>query len=169
MNRRYILLTVTFLLAMCSIAQPALARTVRVFVRVASEANLFEIESSKLALEKSRSDVIKAFAQQMVDDHTVAGENLAKAVAESDVDSKHVEETLSMSHLQAMEKLRGLEGAAFDREYVKVQATAHKQAVILYMDYAKYGTDRPLREFADKTLPTLREHKDSVMKLKAAR
>ena len=45
----------------------------------AGMANMFEVETSKVALEKSTRDDVKQFAQQMIDDHGKAGEELKAA------------------------------------------------------------------------------------------
>lgn len=50
------------------------------WVKTVAGANFFEIESSKIALEKSSSEDVKKFAQQMIDDHTKAGEKLASVL-----------------------------------------------------------------------------------------
>lgn len=46
------------------------------FADMAGSSNMFEIESSKLALETSQTQEVQEFAQQMIDDHTMAGEKM---------------------------------------------------------------------------------------------
>src|SRR3954468_4823152 len=41
------------------------------FVPMAASSDLYEIESSRLALERSQSPAIKQFAQMMIDHHTM--------------------------------------------------------------------------------------------------
>jgi putative membrane protein len=45
------------------------------FVRAVGGATAFEIDSSKLAVEKATSKDVKKFARQMIKDHTKAGKN----------------------------------------------------------------------------------------------
>jgi putative membrane protein len=47
-------------------------------MRDMAHSNLAEIETGKLALEKSQSPEVKKFAQQMIDDHTQAQTELQK-------------------------------------------------------------------------------------------
>jgi predicted outer membrane protein len=43
-------------------------------------ANTFEIQSSELAKERAQSSDVKSFADQMIADHTKAGEDFKSAV-----------------------------------------------------------------------------------------
>jgi predicted outer membrane protein len=46
------------------------------FLQAATAGNAFEIETSKLALQKSNNNAIKTFAQRMIDDHTKAQQSV---------------------------------------------------------------------------------------------
>jgi len=135
------------------------------FVTKASAANEFEIESSKLALEKSQDRNIKAFAQQMIDDHTKTGQKLRDALSTS---TSHAEakDQLDDKGQKNMDKLNSLSGDDFNKEYVSEQTSAHKEAVSLFSDYAGSGDDPTLKSFASDTLPTLKMHLQHVQELK---
>jgi putative membrane protein len=49
------------------------------FVTRAANGNMFEIQSSQAALEKTQNDQVRQFAQKMVQDHTGAGDRLKQA------------------------------------------------------------------------------------------
>jgi Domain of unknown function (DUF4142) len=51
-----------------------------------AEANIAQVQTGELALEKSKNDQVKTFAQQMVDDHTAALEDF-QTVAQSKASS----------------------------------------------------------------------------------
>ena len=61
-------LAAIFLTATAALAATALSS--KEFVAKAAYSDLFEVESGKLAAKKSANPQIKAFAQQMVADHT---------------------------------------------------------------------------------------------------
>lgn len=61
-------------------------------------------------------------------------------------------------------KLRLLRGATFDRSYVSAQLNAHKEAVSLFRSYSQNGSAK-LKDFAQKTLPTLEHHLSMVQDL----
>ncbi len=70
-----------------STAAPATAdadaaiRKAQDFVNAAGQANLVEIRTSEMALQKSKNADIKAFAQKMIDDHKAATDKLKAAAS----------------------------------------------------------------------------------------
>lgn len=133
------------------------------FADKAGVANMFEIESSKVALEKATSDDVKNFAQKMIDDHTKAGDDM-KAAADSQ-GGITVPTELDDAHQQMLDQLNNASGDDFDQTYIQMQTDAHKQAVALFDAYSKNGEDGALKDFAAKTLPTLQQHYDMVQQL----
>lgn len=134
------------------------------FVRKASAANAFEIESSKLALKKSPSGDVKTFAQTMVDDHTTTAGKLGDALKISK-SRAHPSDKLDDKQQKLMGQLETASGTAFDSQYIAMQTDAHKEAVDLFGDYAKNGSDPALKDFAARTLPTLQTHLQHVEQL----
>jgi putative membrane protein len=125
------------------------------FVATAAEAGAAEVEMGKLAADRASSADVKSFASRMVTDHQKAGEQLksiasAKGATPSDALSKKDQSELG--------KLGKLNGAAFDKEYAKVQLAAHKDAVALFTAESKSGKDSDLKQFAATILPTLQDH-----------
>jgi putative membrane protein len=53
------------------------------FLASVAAGNQFEIDSSKLALERAKSATVKSFANRLVDEHTSAGARLKEAVAQA--------------------------------------------------------------------------------------
>jgi putative membrane protein len=129
------------------------------FVTQAAQGGTAEVAKAKLALTKAASAEVKQFAQRMVDDHTKANEEL-KALATS----KQI--TLPAdAPPPAMAKLEKLEGAAFDQAYIADQMQDHQKAITLFEREAKAGTDAEVKAFAEKTLPTLKQHHALVREL----
>jgi len=81
-NLRHLALAVALSAGMGS----AFAATDNDFVDNAAAGGIAEIETSKLALEKSQSADIKAFANQMIADHTKANEELKKIATTNDIE-----------------------------------------------------------------------------------
>jgi putative membrane protein len=123
---------------------------------------MFEIESSQLALEKATSDEVKQFAQQMIDDHTLAGEKM-KAAAEADGVSPPA--GLAEKQQSQLDQLQSAEGEAFDQAYVSAQVAAHDEAVALFENFSETGDESALRAFAAETLPTLEHHQSVALEL----
>ena len=141
------------------------ASSAQEFASKAAGSNMFEIESSRLALKSASSSDVKAFAQQMIDDHTKAGNEL-KAAASNASDIK-VPDALDDMHKASLDSLAGKSGAGFDDGYIADQKKAHDEAVALFTDYSTSGDNPQLKEFAAKTLPVLKMHQQHVQMLNA--
>jgi predicted outer membrane protein/sporulation protein YlmC with PRC-barrel domain len=130
------------------------------FVNRAAISNMFEIQSSQLAQQKAQNDRVRQFAQSMVQDHTAAGDKL-KSSAQG-IQGATIPSSLDQPHQQMVQTLQSASGPGFDRDYVQMQVTAHRGAVSLFDQYAQNGDNQQLKQFAQQTLPTLREHLQSV-------
>ncbi|WP_274423179.1 DUF4142 domain-containing protein [Chelativorans sp. YIM 93263] len=137
------------------------ASTPEEFVTMAAHSNMFEIESSRIALERAQDPDIRDFAQQMIDDHTTASEELTQA-AEAD-GITDIPQTLDERHQQLMERLQDASADIFDNRYLQMQITAHEEAIALFESFAT--EEGALGDFAEATLPTLQEHLDMVSDL----
>lgn len=169
MNIRNVAIAAT--LAACGLLglmSPAIAGslTAKEFVKKASISSEFEIESSKIALEKSQNKEIKEFAMSMIADHQKAGENL-NATLKSSSSGAEAETKLDDKHEALIKKLQAASKDDFNKKYVSIQLEAHKKAVALFKDYAANGDDAALKDFAAQTLPTLQEHLDHITRIKS--
>ena len=133
------------------------------FVNKAAVSNLFEIQSSQLAQQKSQNNRVREFAQRMVQDHTAAGDRL-KAAAQG----QNVPNNLDQQHASALQQLQGASGPDFDRRYVQHQLTGHEETVALFDQFAQSGDHPQLKQFAQQTLPSLREHLQMAQQLRSA-
>ncbi|RUW70512.1 MULTISPECIES: DUF4142 domain-containing protein [unclassified Mesorhizobium] len=140
------------------------------FVTTVPNANEFEIQSSRLAEERASSDDIKAFAREMIADHTKAGEDFKAALSQGQTTAsiKPAGPALQPKEQQLLDELKRASGEAFDQAYIMMQTDAHRQVVALFSTYAKSGDDPAMKEFAKKTLPTLKMHEKHVKELAVA-
>lgn len=147
-------------IAVVMLASPAFADTpkdTKAFADKVTVATKFEIDTSELALKYSKSDEIKAFAKQMIDDHTKAKEEFKAALKEANIEPPM--DMLDATHTAKYAKLRVFTTEnSFDPTYVTEQVKAHEEAVATFKDYAANGTTPALKAFAEKTLPTLEHH-----------
>jgi putative membrane protein len=125
------------------------------FMRQAAMDGMAEVDHGRLATQNASSADVKQFAQRMVDDHSKANDEL-KAIASAK--KVTLPTTLDAKHQAMHDKLAKMKGAEFDKAYMTHIVSAHKQAVTLFAQEAKSGKDPEARAFAEKTLPTLREH-----------
>jgi putative membrane protein len=146
---------------------PAKVTPTATFVQEAVAGNLFEVESSKLALDRSQNAAIKTFAKHMIDDHSAAGVKLAEAVNQAKLARPPLK--LDARHQAIIEDLAGRKGADFDQVYVDVQHKAHIEAVALFESYSATGEDGQLKALAGQLLPTLKGHLAQIDKIANSR
>jgi putative membrane protein len=135
------------------------------FIKEVANSDMFEIQSSQLAQERGNASE-KTFASQMVKDHTKTSEDLKSMVSGGEVKAE-VPSTLDSSHRSKLDKLKSLKGADFSSQYDSDQISGHKDAVSLFERYSKSGDNPKLKDWAGKTLPTLRHHLEMAEELKS--
>ncbi|MFC4172901.1 DUF4142 domain-containing protein [Microvirga sp. GCM10011540] len=131
------------------------------FVPMATSSNLFEIESSRLALRRARSPEIRRFAQQMIRDHNRATRRMMAVARRAGLPLPRP--TLTARHQQMLASLTA--APSFDAAYVDAQLMAHQESVGLFSAYSRTGDNAPLVEFARATLPVLEMHLNEVQAL----
>lgn len=147
-------------LALClaGMAAPALAQSATSasdFATKASVGNTFEVEEAKLALKQATDPKLKAFAREMIKDHTMAEKKLATAAKGS---GGAVAMTLDDAHQAMVTALQGKSGADFDKAYVADQVQAHQETASLLQDYKASGDNAKLKTWAKTTLPKVEMH-----------
>jgi putative membrane protein len=129
------------------------------FLTRASNSNLFAIEESRLALDRTGDPKLKTFARRLVEDHESAEAEL-KAAAEGS--GAAVPTTLDQDHQARLTALQGKSGLDFDKSYVTDQGENHSNALTLYGDYMLWGEYEKLHALAIKMIPiTEAELKDA--------
>ena len=133
------------------------------FIAQATMGNVLEIESSRFALERSKSNEVRNFAQTMITDHTIAAQELEAILRDNNMNTPT--NKLDATHQAEIETLRKAEATRFDRDYVVLQMKAHDEAMALFRSYAQSGTDAKLKLFAQKMLPDFEKHAAMVKSL----
>lgn len=129
-----------------------------------AHANIAEIATGKLALEKGQSEAVKKFAQQMVDDHTKALDEL-KQLADKKGVSLPTETDLP--HKTVSKALEALSGDAFDKQYIaRVGVGDHERTHKLLQKTARTAKDADLKAYAQKTIKAVDQHLQMGRKLK---
>lgn len=148
-------------------AATANTNSVAGYAATAAMSDMFEIESSKLALEKSASPEVKKFAQMMIDGHTKTTAELKATLATAGV-TMTPPPALDERRQAMLEELRGKSTAEFDTAYLDQQTAAHGEALSLHQGYANGGDNAAAKAFAAKTAPVVQMHLDMVKKLDTA-
>jgi len=146
---------------MASAPPVAAVTTATAFVPMATSSNLFEIESSRLALERARRPEVRRFAQQMIRDHNRATRRMAAVVTSTGMPMPPP--AMIPRHQQMVASLQG--AADFDAAYMSAQVMAHQESVALFTAYGSNGDVPPLANFARATLPNLQMHLDHAQSI----
>lgn len=137
------------------------------YVSNAALSDMYERESSQLALTAAKSIAVKSFARQMIADHTATTAEVKKLVSGGKLDIKPPAQ-LDSRRQGLLDSLRKAAPADFDRIYVQQQTAAHREALALHRGFSDAGTNAPLKAFAAKTAPKVQMHLEMVEKLAVA-
>lgn len=142
---------------MSAFAAPSEGRT---FVRLAGAGDLFEIQSSQVALERTQNPEIRRYAQMLIEHHTRLSAATERAARQAGL---RPNPPALEPHQQAMlSDLQAARGREFDSLYVRYQIAAHQGALGLHTNYSMHG-DRPqLRRAAASARPVVQGHLTEV-------
>ena len=140
------------------------------FVKQAAQGGMMEVELGKIAADKATSAQVKDFARRMVDDHSKANTELMSLAK-----SKNVElaTALEGKHKSTVDRLSKVEADKFDRQYMNLMVSDHKDDIKSFENAANKAKDADVKSFAAKNLPTLKTHlqlaQETDKSLKAAK
>jgi len=132
-----------------------LMRPDRAFMTAAAQGGIAEVEMGRLAAGHASSDKVKQFGQRMVDDHTKANDELKQLASQKGLT---LPTEMNAKQKSTMNKLSKLNGAEFDRAYMRDMVTDHQEDVAEFQRESTNGSDADVKAFAGKVLPTLQEH-----------
>lgn len=130
-------------------------RDTKQFFEKAAQGGMAEVELGKLATDKAASSEVRQFGEMMVKDHGKANEQLMKIASQHGITPPS---KLEGKHKKTEDKLSKLSGPQFDRAYMDHMVKDHKEDIELFEKQAKNGKNADVKQFAEQTLPTLREH-----------
>jgi len=130
-------------------------------------ADMAEVATGKLAQSKGQSAEVKAYGQQMIDDHGAA---LAKVQAVAQARNVTLPTDVDAKHKAMAAKLEKMSGADFDKAYmaqagVKDHTEVHKKL----MADAKKIKDPDVKALADAHMPVVEQHLKSAQQMASAK
>lgn len=158
-------LTATLLGGTASAAPPPPPSTAD-FVKAAAASDQFEILEGRVAAVEGRSPRVRAFAQQMIQEHSATTQALAQAASRSGLPPPPM--ALSGDQAMLLSALQSLSGPEFDRTYLRHQVLGHQSALVVAQGYAAAGADAGVRQAAQSTVPIIQHHLDMARQMQAA-
>jgi putative membrane protein len=126
------------------------------YVAMAGASDLFEIQSSQMAVSRAQSQEVRQFAQMLITHHTQTTAALTAAAAASGMAPPTP--MLMPMQRKMLDELQGTPAGSFDRVYMRQQVPAHQMALALHQNYAARGDAVPLRTAATAAVPVVQQH-----------
>ena len=143
---------------------PAEAKTSAMpYVMAAGMSDLYEINSSQIALQKSKTPAIRSFAKMLIKHHTMTTAATMKAAKKAGLTPPAP--ALDAGATASITELQSASAADFDRLYIGQQIPAHQAALDLHQSYAANGDKTPLRTSARAAMPIVKQHLTAATKL----
>ena len=133
------------------------------FVEMAAQSGMLEIQSGKLAVQKARRCDKKDLARHLADEHAAANSRLETVAAK---DGVSIGKDLTQENHARFLKLR--DATPIDQAFLDEQQRAHQEAIALFSREAQDGQDAGHKDFAGDALPKLREHLAMIDQMRAA-
>ena len=129
-------------LMLSSIGAQAQSLSDKDFLETSSQGNVTEVELSKLALEKSQNPDVRGFAQRMIHDHEALAEKMKPFVVQAGLQPST---SLNFEHQHLYNKLNGLSGAEFDKEFVQYMDKDHHEDLQQFQNEVSSTQDASLK------------------------
>lgn len=133
------------------------------YVMMAGASDLFEIQSSQMALTRAQRPEVRQFAQMMVQHHTQTTQQVMAAARAAGMNPPPPQ--LMPMQADMIARLRNASGAGFDTLYLQQQVPAHEMALALHGNYANDGDMPALRTAASGAVPIVQSHLDQARRL----
>lgn len=120
-----------------------------------AQANQAEIRLGNMAIQKGLNPAVKDFGKRMVTDHTAMQKDVKNF---TDKVGLPLLSDISAEDHATMNKLQGLSGAKFDRQYMHAMLKDHRKDVSEQEKLYEKTKNPTLKSLIGKTLPILQNH-----------
>lgn len=134
------------------------------FLTMAAQGDQNEIALSKLAEQKAVNPQVKAFARKMVTDHTRLTAEMKPFAEKWGVTPPTGPDA---EHQAELNKLNGLSGKEFDKEYIDQMVTDHDKALDAFTNEANDTKDAKFKQTVLKGKSVVASHKNMADSLQS--
>jgi putative membrane protein len=139
--------------------------TAETFLRSVFESNFTQVQMSQLAAQKSGSEDVKQFSDQMVIVHNKLDDQLTPMAKQMGVDKP---KGPSKKCKKELDKLQSLEGESFDTEYLQAMASEQQDAMKRFDKESKDSLNPAAQEAAKADGPVLEQNYQVLEKIAQA-
>ena len=129
------------------------------FLIKVANGGMAEVQMAKDAQQKATIDAVKSFAAMLERDHTAVGDQIKTFASQRNVSLPTSPSDDKQKMINDMNKMTG---KAFDKDFIDMMVKNHNDGIKLFEDTKANASDVDIKNFADKTLPTLKMHLDSA-------
>lgn len=133
------------------------------FLADASQGSYDEIQLGKLAEQKAENPDVKAFGQRMVTDHTRLNEKMKPYADDWGLSAPTA---LSSDAQKEYNKLEGMSGKDFDKEYMSDMVSDHSKDLDAFTKEVKDTKDAKFRTSVEQGKSVVAAHKNMAYDLK---
>jgi putative membrane protein len=126
------------------------------------QANLKEIAAGKIAESKASSTEVRAYADQLIKDHTSADQMVIATAQKTGARLRDstTDRRKTANGKQAEQKLSSANGAQFDRRFLEQTSADHKKLMSELKQARDDASDDDIEALIDKIMPILQQHQD---------
>ena len=136
-------------------------------VAIFDAANTYDMETGSLAVNNGHSKAVRDFGAMLVRDHRNVrqqGRDLAKSLKVTPTPPRDF--PLAKAHVAAMRNLRGLDGSAFDRAFLKHEVDFHNAVIDAVTNTLLPATQNAqVKDLETKVAPAFVAHRDLAQRL----
>jgi putative membrane protein len=127
------------------------------YVPAAAMGDMYEIESAKIALQRSKTPAVRAMAETIIKDHTAMSDAMKAALPKANV-AVTPAPALDERRQGMIDNLKAASDDNFDLAYLHQQLAAHTEALTLHREYAGAGDNEVLKAVASSAVPKIEHH-----------
>jgi putative membrane protein len=169
-HRSTLVLAAALVAGLAVAARPARAQVDDpTIVAIFDAANTWDVQTGQLAESRGSTKAVRDFGAMLARDHKTVrqqGRDLAAKLHVTPTPPKDF--ALAKTHADAMEKLRGLHGKAFDKAFLENEVAFHQAVVDAVSNTLLPATkNAELKDLEQKVAPAFVAHRDAAKNLLA--
>jgi putative membrane protein len=135
-------------------------RADRKLIEDIAQSNLAEIATGRIALDTSKDERVRKFAQTIIDDHTTAMADVQQLAQTKGV---ALPDGPDLKHKTMATALKAMSGETFDRQYMSHAGVGdHQRTLDLLKKTQRDAKDPQLKALAVKMIPVVQAHLDEA-------
>jgi putative membrane protein len=120
-----------------------------------ADGGMLEVKLGELAQTNASAAAVKDFGMMMTKDHGMSNSEFEKVAEKHNISLPTM---LSEDSQKIYDKLSGMRGTDFDKEYIKTMVDAHEETLENLKEQSKDGKNMDMKEYANSKIPTVEKH-----------